>query len=242
MTAILTFKKAITVTVSAAAVALAGSGCTAVTAGVAMPDKAAVDMTTTAGDTASAIDSSACTQVDEHKIEIPAVTAAEPQLRIPEPAGWEGSTEFATEEAENLRFRLVNSPSATSDGPRNVVVVGLEEMPDMGVEAIFDQGHAGLVEAIEEIGLPIDMTMTGGTVCGLPAQTYTSEGSAAGMGSAAAGDVPSATYLQVVAQTGGRTYLVCVMTFGDSDSPAYQRDAETILRGFEVLPSANASI
>lgn len=224
MNAVSTFKKVITVTVGTAAVALAGSGCTVVTAGVAMPDKSAVD---------SAIDSSACAEVDAQKVEIPAASSAEPQLRIPQPEGWENSE--LELDAEVLRFSLVDSKSDA------VVIVGLEEVPDMGTEAIFDESYGGMVEVLEEKGLSTDLTMTEGTVCGQPAQTYTSEGSDQSMGAAARGETPAANYLQVVTRTAGRTYLVMMMTLGSDDSPTYQHDAETILTGFEVLPSGSAS-
>jgi hypothetical protein len=45
-----------------------------------------------------------------------------------------------------------------------------------------------------------------------------------------------ATTLLVVAESGDDTYLIAVVQDIDPDNPKYQRDAETILTGFEVLP------
>lgn len=228
MNAVLSLKKIVTVTLGAAAVALAGSSCTAVTAGVAMPDTSAADAT------------SACAEVDAHKVEIPALRAGEPRLRIPQPDGWEGSTDVGRDD-ESLRFSL-SSSSSSGQEPESVVVVGMDEVEDIGTDAIFADGYAGLTEGLEEFGLPTNMTMSRDTVCGLPAQRYTSEGSAASMGAAAAPEAPPASYLQVVARTGGRTYYVGVLAIGLPDSPTFHRDAEAILSGFEVMPSADALI
>ncbi|MCV7278503.1 hypothetical protein H7J88_02435 [Mycolicibacterium flavescens] len=55
------------------------------------------------------------------------------------------------------------------------------------------------------------------------------------------GDEPApAAALQVVAQHGGRSYHVLLMIGGEHDNATYQRDAEAILAGFEVLPPANS--
>jgi hypothetical protein len=235
MNATSTFKKVITATVGAAAVALAGSGCTAVTTGVAMPDQSALDSMS-----ASAIDSSACAQVDAQKVDIPAGSAAEPQMRIPQPDGWEITSEFG--DRDLVRFTMVNPQSVNAEGIQDVVVVVAEEVPDVATEVIFDDGYATLVDELEKRGLPTNMTRTAGTVCGNPAETSTYEDSAGTMGAAARGEAPAASFLQVVAETGGRTYLVFVLAIGADDTPAYQRDAETILTGFEVLPPADAAI
>jgi hypothetical protein len=47
--------------------------------------------------------------------------------------------------------------------------------------------------------------------------------------------------LLVVIKTGGDTYLVGLVQTVESDNPTYQRDAETILTGFQMLPPAPAS-
>lgn len=236
MNAVVTFKKIIAVAAGTTAVALAGSGCTVVTAGVSMPDKSAV------GQPASVIDSSACAQVDAPKVEIPTVSADEPRLRIPQPYGWESTTlsDYFGIDKESLRFTLVNSPSVFAED--NIALVGIREVPVSEPEAIFEEGRARMVEAIEALGVQADMTMTASTLCGLPARKYTLEISASSTGAAPEGTSAAGNYLHVLAEIGGRTYLVVVIMVGTNDIPAYQRDAETILTGFEVLPSASASI
>ena len=84
--------------------------------------------------------------------------------------------------------------------------------------------------------------MSSSTVCGLPAQTYTYGHGSRGLGAATPEDVPPTTFLQVVARAGGRAHLVIMLSAGSPESSTYQRDAERIVTGFEVLPPANGSI
>lgn len=46
--------------------------------------------------------------------------------------------------------------------------------------------------------------------------------------------------LLVLIKTGGDAYLVGLVQTVESDNPMYQRDAETMLTGFQVLPPAPA--
>jgi hypothetical protein len=48
------------------------------------------------------------------------------------------------------------------------------------------------------------------------------------------------TILSVVAKVGGDTYHAAVVQTIEPGNPTYERDAETILMGFEVLPPTAA--
>ncbi|SEH84720.1 hypothetical protein SAMN04489835_4838 [Mycolicibacterium rutilum] len=221
-----TVKKLITVTAVAATVALAGVGCTAVTAGTAMPDR-----------DVAAVSDTACRDVDAPKVEIAAANTAEPQLRIPQPEGWTTTTD--PEAAPDIRF--TQTFELSEDESPHVVVVAVSEVANISAEALLDKGSADIVALLEEDGLSLDGAVEDHTVCGLPARTLSWEDTRISE-DAPAGDEPApAAALQVVAKGGGRTYHVLLMIGGEYDNPTYQRDAEAILAGFEVLP-ANSRI
>ena len=204
----------LTTAVAAAAVSL--SACTAVVDGAAV-----------AGDRGP------CTHVDAPMLEVPASGSTEPMMRIPEPAGWERDSE-AEEYDPTIRLALSNTgPSAGV----NAVAVMIREVPDADPATIFDTFEVGLVEGLEQEGMPTDVTRTARTLCGLPSEmiTFSSADSTAG---AAVNAVPgeSASTLAVVVESGGDTYLIAVVQAVDPENPERLREAETILTGFEVLP------
>jgi hypothetical protein len=208
---------------SAAAVALAVSlaACTTVTRGTAVMG-----------------DPGPCTHVDAPMLDVPTTSSTEPQMRIPQPPGWERSTELEDPD-EGIRFTLANSDLVANEPPQNVVDVVVESVPDADAQTIFDEFQASLVQILDEEGLPADLTRTAGTLCGLPSETVTLAGADMRMG-AAVNALPGdpATALLVVTESGGDTYLIAVVQTIEPDNPTYQRDAETILTGFEVLPLA----
>lgn len=213
-----TRKKVVRAAAVAAALAASMSACTNVTPG-----------TVVMGDLGP------CTHVDAPMLDIP-TSGAEPQMRIPEPPGWARSTELA-DLGEGVRFALASTDLGTSEPPQNVAAVIVEPVPDTDAQAIFDEFQAGFVDILAEEGLPTDLTTTTGTLCGLPSATLTHAGADMSLG-ATAGAVSAnpATTLLVVAESGGDNYLVAVVQTNEADNPKYQRDAETILTGFEVLP------
>jgi hypothetical protein len=204
------------------------AACTTTTQGLALPEKFSVDTALPGtSDTATMGDLGACTHVDAPMLDIPTITDSEPRMRIPQPPGWEDTDELNDMDL-GIRFGLVTSDPVADDPPQNVVLVTLEEVPDVDAQTIFDRTRAEVVELLEEESVPTDMTTTAGTVCGLPAQTITYAGDAA--------NAHPLTILSVVAEAGGDTYQAAVVQTIQPGDPTHERDAETILAGFEVLP------
>lgn len=188
----------------------------------------------------AAVGKGACTHVDAPMLDIPADSDTEPQLRIPVPSGWERSTELDDVD-ESLRFALANTDLEADERPQNVAVVSLERAPDTDAQATLDDVRGSTKEMLEAKQLPTDFTTTPGTVCGLPAQTLVFAGTATGSGDMTLPQGRPTTALQVVAAAGGHTYLISLMTTTEPNDARYQRDAQTILTGFQVLPPASAT-
>lgn len=170
----------------------------------------------------------ACTHVDAPMLDIPTASDSEPQMRIPQPPGWEQTDELNDMDM-GIRFGLVGSALVADEPPRNVVMVTLEEVPDVDAQTIFDMTRAELVEVLDEENVPTELTATAGTVCGLPAETITYAGDAAL-------NAHPVTILSVVTKAGGDTYQAAVVQTIEPGNPTYERNAEMILMGFEVLP------
>ena len=99
---------------------------------------------------------------------------------------------------------------------------------DRKVNDVFEQARSELTS----VGAT-NLSVTDGTVCGLPAQTVS--GTAAAMPGMA--PARSAKSLIVVDQAGDKIYCVSVVVqTTDPANPTYQRDSETILTGLQVLP------
>jgi hypothetical protein len=161
-------------------------------------------------------------------LDVPANSSTEPQIRVPQPAGWE-RTPVLEDDSPYTRLAL-------SDGDAAVIVM-VSSGPDDDAATIFDQFQAGMMEGAERDGLSADLTRTPGTVCGLPAETV-SIATAEPMGGAVntlPSDEPFKT-VAVVAESGGDTYLIAVVQVGGSEDPAQQSEAEIVLAGIEVLP------
>jgi hypothetical protein len=206
---------------SAAAVALAVSlpACTAVTRGTAVLG-----------------DPGPCAHVNSAMLDIPTTGSTEPQMRIPQPAGWESTTQLEDPDT-SIRLTAANTDADADEPLWNVVDVMVEPVPNADAQTIFDGFQASLSDILREEGVHADLTRTAGTLCGLPSETVTLAGADTKMG-AALNAMPGnpATTLLVVAESGDDTYLIAVVQAIDPDNPTYQRDAETILTGFEVLP------
>lgn len=183
----------------------------------------------------------ACTHVDAPMLDIPAASDTEPQLRIPVPPGWARNTELDSVD-QSLRFTLAHTVDDTGEPPQNVAIVSLDRAePDSDAQAILDDLRSGLKDMLEAKQLPTDFATTPGTVCGLPAQALVFAGTATRLGGMTLPQGRPATALHVVAEAGGHTYLIQLTTTTEPDDPKYQRDVETILTGFQVLPPASAT-
>lgn len=174
----------------------------------------------------------ACRQVDAPMLDVPTGDDAEPRMRIPQPPGWEPTAELAGVE-DFTRFALMTGDRTDNGFPRNAVGVTVDRVPGDDAQTIFDDTRAGLVALLEERGWPAThLQTTAGTVCGLPSQRLTYAGDLS------LGARPT-TMLWIAAKGRGDTYLIGLTQTIAPNNPTYQRDADMILSGFEVLPPAS---
>jgi hypothetical protein len=177
----------------------------------------------------AALDGSECTSVDAPLTAIPDRGDDEPVMKIPQPDGWERVTMM---DSELIRFTIRNG-SLVNDGFAPVATVTLESQPGItDAREVFDSQHAALESGFGAT----DMRITEHTLCGLSAETlrYT---------------VPTlgriaphpATVVCAVLHTDDTTFAATVtVQTTDPGNPTYQRDAETILTGFQMLPPSDA--
>ncbi|HVQ49324.1 MAG TPA: hypothetical protein VMS92_04685 [Mycobacterium sp.] len=199
-------------TAAAAAVAVSLSACTAVVHGAAV-----------AGDRGP------CTHVGTPMLDVPANSSTEPQIRIPQPLGWERTPELE-QDGPSSRLALSDDDAA--------VIVMVRSIPEDDPAIIFDNFYSGMLIGAEQEGLSADLTRTPSTVCGLPSETVSvavADPAMGGAPNALPSDDPFKTVV-VVAESGGDTYLIAVVQVGGSEGPAQQSEAETVLSGIEVLP------
>jgi hypothetical protein len=172
-----------------------------------------------------------CGRVEAPMLDIPTASDTEPRMRIPQPTGWQPTTELAGLE-DLARYALMTGDRADNGFPRNVVGVTVDQVPGDDAQTIFDDNRAGLVALLEERGWPTSFQMTADTVCGFPAERHTYAGDPAL-------DARPVTALWVVARACGHTYLIGLTQTIEPGHPTYQRDADMILAGFQVLPPAS---
>lgn len=193
----------------------AAPGCSRVVAGNAVQ-----------GANAPGAESSQCAQVSGPMTSIRPHAASEPQLRIPQPRGWHRASML---DSEIIRFTMTNKTLAT----RNFVpsaVVTLEFLPGSkdDHQKIFDQERAALIDRFGATGLQISET----TRCGDKAELISYDAPRMGR-------IPprKAKTIMVTSVFGGNTYVATVSVQSTNPAnPAYARDIETILTGFQMLP------
>jgi hypothetical protein len=148
-------------------------------------------------------------------------------MKIPQPQEWTRSTKL---DSELIRFAMVNRIPG-GHGSAASAVVTLERPP--GVEeadVIFEmQRHA-----LETMAGATDLHVTEHTLCGLPAETVQYQTPQTGRI-----DPHPATVVIAVIHVEDRTYAATLTVGSDAtDNPSFQRDAEMILKGFQLLPPA----
>lgn len=157
---------------------------------------------------------------------IDAHAAAEPQLKIPQPPGWQRASML---DSEIIRFTMGNKAlSARNFMPTTVVT--LESLPGGhdDYKTIFDQERAALVERLGATGLRTTET----TLCGDRAELV--DYNAPSMGRIPPRKVKT---LMVTGAFSGNTYVVTVTVQStDPTNASYARDTDTILSGFQMLP------
>jgi hypothetical protein len=170
--------------------------------------------------------STACQSVSAPLTSIEPHGAAEPQLKIPQPPGWQRASML---DSEIIRFTMGNKAlSARNFMPTTVVT--LESIPGGHADhqTIFSQERAALVERLGATGLRISKT----TLCGETAELVN-------YNAPSMGKIPprKAETLMVTGAYGDNTYVATVtMQATDPTNPTYARDADTILSGFQILP------
>lgn len=167
-----------------------------------------------------------CEQVSAPMTAVPARAANEPQLRIPQPPGWQ-RTEML--DSEIIRFAMGNPDLAGNDFVPTAVVT-LESAPstNQDQDKIIDQERAALAY---RLGVT-NMHTTHSTLCGHKADLVSYDAPAMGR-------IPprKAKTLIVVAEFSGNDYAVTVtVQAADPDNPGYVRDTQTVLTGFQLLP------
>jgi hypothetical protein len=201
-----------------------------VVAGCANDERAEVDGSPNAtpsvatADRALVGDPGACTGVDAPMLDVPTASDTEPQIRVPQPPGWQGDVE-RSKDSEAIRFALRDTDLAVAW--RNVAVIALEPVPDLDVQTLLDHELARQVKFFDEQERA-SMTTTRSTVCGLTAQKTTRRNVNAAL----------VTSVDVVTKTGGHSYIAGITVATEENNDTYRRDAETIVAGFQVLPPA----
>jgi hypothetical protein len=202
-------------TTFAAAALFAAPGCTRVVTGNPILDASAPASNGTECQSVSAPLSS----IDSHG-------AAEPQLKIPQPPGWQRVSML---DSAVIRFTMGNKAlSARNFMP--TAVVTLESIPGGHADSqtIFDQERGALVERLGATGLRISET----TLCGDKAELVNYD-------APRMAKIPprKARTLLATASFGGNTYVATVTVQStDPSNPRYARDADAILTGFQILP------
>jgi hypothetical protein len=199
-----------------AAVALfAVPGCTKLVSGTAVQ-----------GAGAAGTKSTICKQVSAPMTSIPARAAGEPQLRIPQPPGWQRTKML---DSAIIRFAMGNKDLAANDFVPTAVVT-LESAPGatQDQQKIFDQERATLAD---RLGVT-NMQTTDTTLCGHKAELVNYDAPTMGR-------IPprKAKTLIVVSALSGSTYVATVTVQAtDPDDPTYASDTQAILTGFQMLP------
>ena len=186
------------------------------------------DAQAVAGDDRSTVaeaDASQCETVEAPLTTIPAVRVGEPVMKIPQPQGWTRTTKL---DSDLFRFAMVNRSLAVTDFASNVVVT-LESAPGQRTSGrVFESQR----DALESTFGASDLSVTEHTLCGLPAETVQYETPAMGNVAPHPG-----TVVMAVLRTDDTTYAATVtIQTADPADPTYQRDAETIPKGFQLLP------
>jgi hypothetical protein len=169
-----------------------------------------------------------CEQVSAPLTAIDARAPGEPQLKIPQPTGWERASML---DSDVIRFTMRNK-RLLADNFMPTAVVTLEAVPDGNTDnqTIFGQERAALVDRLGATGLSTSET----TRCGDDAELVDYD--APSMGKIP----PRKIRTLMVAGTFGNSTFVSTVTVQSTDpnNSVYTRDTDTVLTGFQMLPPA----
>ncbi|MGB3482254.1 MAG: LpqN/LpqT family lipoprotein [Mycobacterium sp.] len=156
---------------------------------------------------------------------IAAQAEGEPELKIPQPPGWNTSDQL---NSQMIRFTMVNTDlTVEAFAPNAVVTMETAGAGSIDAGEVFDQQRQLLKS---QLGAT-DVSAESGLQCGYPATTisYTAP---------QMGKVPQrqAKVLCVLAKVGNSAYLTTVtLSSVDPANPTYAADSEAILSGFQVI-------
>jgi hypothetical protein len=169
-----------------------------------------------------------CEQVSAPLTAIDSRADGEPQLKIPQPPGWERASML---DSDVIRFTMRNKDlSSHSFMPTAVVTLESISGGDGDTKTIFDQERGALVDRLGATGLHTMET----TRCGDDAEIVDYD-------APSMGDVPprKVKTLMVAASYNDNTYVTTVtIQSTDPDDATYARDTGTVLAGFQMLPPA----
>ena len=167
-----------------------------------------------------------CESVSAPLTSIDSRATGEPQLKIPQPPGWERASAL---DSDIIRFTMRNKDLTANDFMPTAVVT-LESIPgdDADTKSIFDQERTALVDRLGATGLQVSET----TRCGDEAELVDYD--APSMGRIPARKIRT---LMVAGPFNGATYVATVTVQStDPDNAVYARDTGTVLTGFQMLP------
>lgn len=187
---------------------------------------------TVAGCSSSKPSADKCQTVSAPLTDIPTRTDQEPKMRIPVPPGWERATKM---DSEQIRFSIRNQ-GLTADGfTPNAVVTMQKVAGDLGKP---DQILQAQQEQLSKKLDLKDVTSTPTKVCGATALSSTYTTPELKLSPKIPAIPPrKATSLGMVYRSGDSNYVVTVTVQTiKPDDPAYVKDTDEILKGFQLLP------
>lgn len=165
----------------------------------------------------------ACNHVDAPMVDIPTQGDAEPQLRVPQPDGWQRDESL---DNQLIRYRLVNKAMTKYILAPNVVV-SLVHLSDVDAEAEFDKQLASL----RAMPSNTNVVSIRGKQCGYPATTLSFNQPPIAPGT----PQRAVRARSMLIGTGAQQFLAtATVQTNDPDNPAYQKDAQLILDGLQV--------
>ncbi|KKF00015.1 LpqN/LpqT family lipoprotein [Mycolicibacterium obuense] len=169
-------------------------------------------------------DDSQCASVTAPLVDIPQKNPREPQLRVPQPPGWERNTMM---DNQIIRFAIVAQDLIANQFAPNAVVTLESVRGSADPDTVFEQNRSNLTSMMGAF----DLQTESNTTCGLPSETTTYT-------APAMGPAPERPIIMhaVVAQGPSATYLATLtVQTTDPANPTYVRDSKEIVDGFQLL-------
>jgi hypothetical protein len=167
-----------------------------------------------------------CEQVSAPLTAIDSRAPGEPQLKIPQPTGWERASML---DSDVIRFTMRNKGlSDNTFMPTAVVTLESVSASNSDNQTIFDQERAALVDRLGAT----DLSTTATTRCGDEAELVDYDAPSMGR------IPPRKVRTLMVAGTFHNNTFVSTVTVQSTDpgNSVYARDTDAVLTGFQMLP------